>query len=469
MPSLPTYNSKASLTTSAPEAIRSGAEKPYEAVGQVVNVAENMATKWQGAINNMQDTFARAKTSETQTQVLMEATNDTDINGEEGKIKAIQAANTEVLKSVTDAGLRSKLAFELQHEANISAIKIKNIYAQKKLLADNLNTESLLTSYARVGTPEADASAFNLIQGKVAAGFYTPTQGEKLLTSYRLGSVDFAIQSDPSTTQQSPVLKELIKGKNGKYGKLTDEELATKIKDAKINIWRNKNVQKKAEDETYTQSSINMGDLLVKQQLSLSTIENLRKSGQIDSVTAGIFANAVDPEKRTLTEPNENINVMAFIGMLDKGDKLKAADVIKEATKLRGAKGFDDKAYGFVLQEASKIFDREKKGLSGMDLVSSMVVTAAKGIEAFVKTISGDPKALNSMLSSFIEKVKGGEDPNKVKSELTEQQLNTEIENTKLTLPPQAENMVAPDGRVFRVEPDKVEQALSRGLKRATK
>jgi hypothetical protein len=126
---------------------------------------------------------------------------------------------------------------------------------------------------------------------------------------------------------------------------------------------------------------------------------------------------------------------MAFIGMLDKGDKTKAADVIKEATKLRGSKGFDDKAYGYVLQEAAKLFDREKKGYSGIDTATQNVINSAKAIEFFVKAGGFGPggQLLNKLLGSYLEQVQNGKDPKQVEESIVKNQTDEELNNYNKT------------------------------------
>lgn len=444
MPIIPGYDSKRNITSERPVPIMNEAAQVYDAPLKAIEVATDINQKWLEAQDTMDYTKYKADYATAQARIEAEAENDEDLEGSAVKIKDLTKAKDDALKGIRNKALAQKVAFEADSDVAVASFKIQNTYNKKKLLVNDVNLDNNINIAAQqrgglLNNPtllvQADKSTFALIQANVSKGTITPVRGKDLWEKYQEGAVDFNIQADTSTSQeQSPVLRELLKGEKGVYGNMPPDKLANKIKDAKINIWRNKNAAKKAEAETYTQSSLDMGNMLVNQSLSLSSIENMRKSGQIDSVTASIFSNAID--KRTLTEPTENINVMAFIGMLDKGDKLKAADVVKEATKLRGSKGFDDKAYGFVLQEAAKIFDREKKKQNPLDSALSSLLLGAKSIEVYGKAVSSTlilPKnageAINKMLSLFIDKVNSGIAPKDAEEEIIKTQVEDDLSN----------------------------------------
>ena len=306
----------------------------------------------------------------------------------------------------------------------------------------------------------------------IAVGLYTRDEAQykwnDFLKKLSIGKAGYEVQKDRSTTQDSSlILRELLKGKDGAYGNLPTEEIGKLIKDSKINIHRNKLNEERAILETNTQSSLDMAKGITDKTLTIATIDNLRNTERIDIETAGIFANAL--EKRNIEAPADNTTVDYMIKLLDK-DSSTGFDILKEATRIRGTEGFDDTAYGYVVQEVAKKFDREKSGLNGWDKSTTAFRSALKGIQAFNETYNfTNPKVAGGMLLKLIERVSGGESPEKAKSGIIEEQLNTEIENTKLTLPPQTEKLVSPDGRVFEVKQENIDKALARGLKRANK
>jgi len=459
MAKLPTYDSKRQLTTQQPEVMRTGAGNKEKMIGGILGVVQEAGQKWQAAINNMQETAAKAKISEVQAQILVDSANDTDINGEKNRIKAIQQAKEAVLKDISNPALRSKLNFELEHEANLLSIKIKGIYGQKKILADNLNTEALLLNYSKEGTPESDKKAFDLIQNKVAVGSYTVHQGQALFKEYRLGAVDFEIQSDTSTTQsQSKVLKDLLEGEKGKYKDLTKAELSSKIQDAKINIWRNKLDKERLDLEINTQGAFDLSTELVQGTLTESTINKMFNDSVIDAKTAAIFKNSIDQQE---IEDPSNVTAEYLIKLID-NDKSSALDVLKRAATWRGSKGFSDEIYSWVVQEVSKKIERERKGLSGWDKTTIAVKNALKSLSSFAsKEISGQ------LLIDFIQRIKGGTPPEEAKSEVIEEQLNNDIADSELTLPPQTILMISPEGKTGYIPLNNLDRALEKGYKRA--
>ncbi len=418
MPTLPTYDSTRKISTdlnTQPRAIiRNDAGQTEAITSKTLGAVQEGLMKWQGAVDSMQETAVKAGIAETHAQVLSSAAADTDINGDTAKIQELQKSKDELLKGITSPYLKQQMAIELDHQNNMATIKIKGIYNEKKLLNDNLNTEKLLMNYATNRSAENDVLAFNLIQGKVAGGFYTTHQGSELWKKYRLGSVDVDIQSDPSTTQESPVLKELILGDKGRYKDLSATERADKIKDTKINIWRNKNSAEKLEKETKTQGALDMSNALVEKTLTLSGIDKLRKAETIDIKTAAIWESALDPKQQDVEAPAGKEAILTdYLLKSFKDEKMTALDILTSATKLRGKTGFDDNAYAFVVQEVAKKFDREKKELSGLDIATQTFLNGVKGISNFALNMFqlNSGQVSDKMVNKLIEKTTSGENP----------------------------------------------------------
>jgi len=453
MPQLPRYQSQRSLTKELPEPLQQGAAERAAAFAPVIEAAAQINQKWGEAVDNMQETAVKLSYEQAQAQVEADSINDIDINGEDKQIKSLKKTSEEALKGITNAQLRDQLKFQLDHANGISAIKIKNIYAKKKILADNLNTEALLTQYARSGDPVNDDKAFSLIQRKVATGFYTPTQGENLLKDYRLGSVDFDIQSDPSTTQQSPVLQELLKGKSGQYGKLTDNELSDKIKDAKINIWRNKNSQVKQEKETHTQGALSLSQELVNQTLTSGVIQKKLMNKEIDAKTAAIFDNAVSNKKQYDGEDANKASVY-LLDLID--DKTSALEVLGNAAEYRGikGKGLDDKSYGFLIQEAAKKLEREKKGLSGWDKTMEVFKGRASALRDYASSMFSIPEMIaGKMVNKLLEKIQTGEDAEEAARQIQKDTV-MEYHPAALTYPKEGKQVMDSLGNIKLILPD---------------
>lgn len=470
MPQLPIYNSKARTSTAQPEVMMQGAAQPYEDASKVLATAQDVTMKYKSALDSMQETAAKAQVTELLAQIEIDAANDTDINGEAKQIQKLQNTTKDIISKIPDSGVKSKVAFELEHQNSLAAIKINSLYAKKKVFADNLNTESLLDNYSKIGNADADAAAEKLIQDKVAAGFYTTHQGSELLKSYRLGSVDYDIQSDPSSTQASPVLKELLKGEKGKYAKLTKEELAEKIKDAKINIWRNKNSQKVANEEANTQGALDMSSSLLNDTLTISNIRNLYENKVIDLSTANIFESVVNKEE--IAEPDtKDIADAKYLIALSDGDKDSSLKILNDATKMYGKKDLSKQAYAFVLQEVNKKFARERKGLSGWDKTTQFFMNSLKGLSDFGNSIfpvNSAPEAINKMCNKLIERISAGEDP-KEASKLIQREAVLEAHPAALTYPEKGRKVIDSNGVIKNITPegdilDPEEEAESNGV-----
>ena len=306
MPDFPRVNSQArvntGLDTRPQEVMQQGAGDQLNIIGQAAGQVSDITMKWAAAVDNMAETAIKSNMATGIAQINQESLNDQDINGEKNKIEQLKKLRSSAIgKGLQNKSTEQQLALQLDSQVGIASLEINNIYAKKKILADRLNTQNMLENYAGIRSQavqagnnmivaETDKNAFDLIQKKVATQLMTPAQGKEAWTSYRLGSVDFDVQSDTSTMQKSsPVLQELLKGKEGRYNFLTNDELSDKIKASKINIWRNKNNQDKAMQENNTQGAIELSQQLANNTLTLSTIDNMFANKIIDAKTATIF------------------------------------------------------------------------------------------------------------------------------------------------------------------------------------
>jgi hypothetical protein len=476
MPTFPRYNSQAKLNTQPNAVIQQGAGDTADIINKAAGQVSDITMKWSQAVDSMQETAIKSNIATGLAQIKSDSESDPEINNEKLRVEQIKKLKTSAMgKGLQNKSLEQQLGMQLDNQLGIAELEINNIYAKKKILADGLNTQNLLENYASVRSQavqvgnqnmvaETDKNAFELIQKKVATQLMTEAQGKKAWDNYRTGSVDYDIQSDPSATQKgSPVLSELLKGKDGRYSFLTNDELADKIKASKINIWRNKVAQDKAIQEDKTTIALDLSNKLANGSLSLIDVQ---KIGKDDPKTAAIFDNAIDVKQRDIDDPENK--TADYLLKLVGNDKASALDVLNKAAEYRGTKNFDDNVYGWVVQEVAKKFDREKKGLSGWDKTTEAFRNGANAISSFANNILNPGGVLaNKMIGAFTERVKAGTDPDVAKTEVISEQLTQQIEKTKLTLPAQDIKMVSPDGRIFKVSSDKVDKALEKGFKRA--
>jgi hypothetical protein len=435
MPTFPRYNSQATLNTQPNAVVRQGAGDTADIIGQAAGQVSDITMKWSQAVDSMQETAIKSNIATGLAQIKSDSESDPEINNEKLRIEQIKKLKTSAMgKGLQNKTLEQQLGMQLDSQLGIAELEINNIYAKKKILADSLNTSNLLENYAGIRSQalqsgnqtiveETDKNAFELIQKKVATQLMTEAQGKKAWENYRLGSVDYDIQSDPSSTQKgSPVLSELLKGKDGRYSFLTNDELADKIKASKINIWRNKVAQDKAIQEDKTTVALDLSQKLANG--TLSPVE-VQKIGKADPKTAAIFDNAIDVKQREIDDP-ENKTAEYMLKLFDSGDKT-ALEVLTQATEYRGTKNFDDNVYGWIVQEIAKKADREKKGLSGWDKTTEAFRNGAKSINSFAILLGGAGVIANVMINKFTERVKTGIDPKVAETEVINEQVEEQL------------------------------------------
>ena len=433
-PNFPRYNSQATINTQPNAVVQQGAGDQLDMVGQAAGQVADITMKWATAVDNMAETAIKSNISTGIAQIKAESDIDPDINGEKNKIEQIKKLRSSAMgKGLQNKTTEQQLGMQLDMQVGLAELEVNNIYAKKKILADGLNTQNLLENYAGIRSQavqagnqaivaETDKNAFELIQKKVATQLMTEAQGKEAWTNYRLGSVDFDIQADPATTQkESPVLQELLKGKDGRYNFLTNDELGEKIKASKINIWRNKNNQDKVIQENKTAIALDLSNRLANGSLSLTDVQ---KIGKDDPKTAAIFDNAIDVKQRDIDDP-ENKTADYLLKLLD-NDKATALDILNKAAEYRGTKNFDDSVYAWVVQEVAKKADREKKGLSGWDKTTEAFRNGVKTINSFANILN--PLGLaNMMTGRFTEKVKAGTDSKIAEEEVIKEQIDQQL------------------------------------------
>jgi len=345
------------MTTDQPEAIQTGASKNFEAMGQVLGTAQDITQKWNTAVNSMQETTAKTQATDFILQLENEAETDPNINGLESRRAALDHAKQGWLKGIANGSFKTKLDLELSHMVNASSIKLKNTYAKKAVFADNQNTWSLLQNYAKIGTPEAHQEAFNLLQTKVAGGFYTPEQASSLLNKAQKVGVQTDIYSDPaSMDSESMVLAELEKGPKGKYSYLDGEERIKFIKESRRVIKQNRLYQ--AEERVNSRLSI-LNDFA---------------DGKIDPATNPELLNSIAIQDPELGEAILKGNDTTFIPKLDNE---AFAEVTKEVFQASSREEISKYLLNTLSRNANKDISRER-----LAILIKAATERAKGLKA---------------------------------------------------------------------------------------
>lgn len=288
MPTFPRYDSQARFEvgtrslTSFPGLPSTGRGEALGAFQGLLSVTQEIAGQWQAAERSMQETRAKAVAAEKIAQIESEAELDENINGEEERSKQLYKGKLESLKGIPEGKFKEALSLEIDHHFNLADIRIKTLYNHKKVFADHINTSNLLDKYAKIGTPEAYQEAFNLVEKKVAAGFYTAAQGAALYNGTREAGLENDILNDPALDDKDSRVLADLKDKT-KYEFLSTESRIQFISEAQRKIRQNKQLQ----DEAVIDNRLNLLNDFANGRIDLLTTPDLVKRLSIQDPELG--------------------------------------------------------------------------------------------------------------------------------------------------------------------------------------
>jgi len=224
--------------------------------------------------------------------------------------------------------------------------------------------------------------------------------------------------------KSSQVLADL-RDKQGKFAFLTDEERAKKIEKSELHIRRNKLYYEQAKKIDETQITIDLATRLADGSL---TDMDIRKVAEDYPKTAAIFDSALN--SKDIPEPNVSGTAQYLLDLMDKvgNDKTGALEIMQSAIKNKN--NFTAGEFAWFIQEATKRLDREKKGQSGLDIVTQAFVNSVNAIKGFVENVfspikAGDNAAL--LIRQLIEKTQGGKDPKVAEEEIVKEQIDKQL------------------------------------------
>jgi hypothetical protein len=470
MPQLPTYSSKGSLAKDQPEVIRSGAGDVAKSVANLAGTVQDISQKWAVASDTIKYTTDKANYELETAKIEAEAM--VDPNPDNGKvyIDKINKLKQNKSKGYINKTTESRLDFEMGMSNKINELKIKTIFKKKQIdlgqvklqqgidiLQQKKLTASSPEEYAKVKKEINDLLVLN-----VQAGIVSQEEAFKIQKKAELNGAEDAVYTNP---------QQAIADLNaGLYDIPATEKEKMKIKAIQL-IKARADLADWQLKQTHTQGAFDLSQGLVDGTLTTGDIRKFQQSGMIDSETAAIFDGVVSngefaiPDNTLLGKPDY------FLKLIDESidSKSEVMKIIKDATTAYGKSELGANQYAYFIQEANKKFERQRKGLKGNSEEQEKMKSAIEGIKAFTDTFSPVEMAKNaySLFSKFIERVQTGTDPDKAKSQVIEENLNEQIEKTKLELPPQSIKMISKEGQEYMIPQKNMEEALKRGFKRA--
>uniref|UniRef100_A0A6M3K7K3 Uncharacterized protein n=1 Tax=viral metagenome TaxID=1070528 RepID=A0A6M3K7K3_9ZZZZ len=466
MPTLPTYDStrkiSSDLNTQPRAIIRNDAGQTEAITSKTLGVVQEGLMKWQGAVDTIQYTAAKANYETGMADILSRASQDPDYNGSDKYYKEIDKVNKESIKGIQNKGLAQRVGMEFGADSQVSKIKVGNLFRNKMIeytrgvtLPESIDA---LTKKRINATGEEFAKISNeikiLVNDNIQKGILSADEGKKLLDDAEYTAAQYEIYQNPD--QGKADIKAGLYNLNPKQ----EEDLLEKADHIKQH---NEELIKWNIKQVNTEGAFSLAQLVQNKTLNIDAINSLFKTGQIDSKTAAVFTAALDkdytpPDTTQLYKPD------FFLQLLDKSldNKTESLEILKQATTAYGKGDIQENQYAYFISEAKKRFDKYKGGQPQKDNVLSNAVNSVRDFSSLANPI----KTAN-LVTDFLRRIVGGAKPEEAKKEVIEQELNNQIEESKLTIPPQTVKVISPEGKPGYIPLKNLDKALEKGYKRA--
>ena len=466
MPKLPTHESQVTVkkpslrspgvtpVTASPRVVPlRGMEQSMAPVQNVLEGAGEVVQKWQTAEDTMDYTAHAANKATFLATQKAAALNDPDPDNQGTYQANISEWQKTSLEGFRNKELAAKVAFEDAKDAAIANMEIGAIFKKKQMHQNEIDIARSIEAFAeeKRNAPNAQLAQAaqkkidNLLMLNLTTGMITPAKAAALKNL----QVKNDILSDNSIREKdSVVLADLRAGKQGPYGYLLESERLEAIKDMQARIFQNNQAYKRELDNLQTDTAINTAQSLVDGKLTSLDIETGLKLGVMDADTARVFTEAIG--KRDVF-PEKKIVADAYMKVFEKNldDKIKAKEIIKNATKEWQSGNIKDDEYGYFIQLAQRKLERERGGQSGWDKVTQAFINGLNKLKAFTGEIF-----YPNMVQQLIESTKQpNNEPEAVADEIVRQKRREKYPWIN-QLPPEGEIRLFPDGVKRRIFPD---------------
>jgi hypothetical protein len=449
--------------------LQQGAKERAEVIQPALKGVEDVVTKWQAAQDTMDYTKAKANYEAGLATIKTAQASDNNPDNLIKYQKQAEDLKKDFGNQFHNKELGAKAKFELDHNIAITNLEMganankKKIEQTDYLLGQNVSKEVQKMSIS-IGHPilfnQVKQRTLALIESNRVSGIIDNKRAEQLIDDVRLKPVETAIYNDPANGAA------LIKagGSDLTAKEKTDLTIkAQKLEKSKneFNDWQIKQAR--------TQTSFQLSEALANNTLTSMMVRDLQQSGRIDSETAAVFdAVALNkayeiPNATSLAEPDYFLRLLT--NSLD--NKVEVNKVLKDAAEAYGKGKLGINQYTYFVQNAKEIFGNQTNGIKSASRNQEKAKFAVDVLKSFIKTVdpTGTHNIALDLYTKFVDRVFKGGDPEKVKTEVIDEQLDSDITKSKMALPKGTIRMLAPDCKRYDVSEKNVDKALSRGLK----
>lgn len=444
-----------------------------ETTGKVLGAAINFTEKWSNALDTMQKTTVKANTAVSIQRIEQEAALDTNINNYDIYAQKLDKLKNEHIKGFNNKMVEQGASIELDYDINMSKVNIDNIFKKKQIVSAqfSLDTDIEASINKQVSNPAiAEAERLRMlatIDENVSSGIISAEDGKKKKDEALKSVVSYSIYNDAATKEEdSLVLSELKKGKNGIYGFLDASDTLSMIQDSQKRIFQNNQTYKRDVEDSQKIRNDNIIEKMLAQDLTIKDIEDEEaipeEQGGMKRSVLNTYKNSVinginkdlnkmlteksdkEPTKRAIEVKKYNDLIDNFID--DELDSWKAKDMLARAY-----------ADGIIDKNEQKFLNDLNNNLSDISLnrSTSPIAGAIKGIKEFwrhQKIATDEDLAIS--IKKLVGGIMAGDKPEEAQKKIMSDSVKSTFADYASYPEDGREKIDKATGRRFKVYPD---------------
>lgn len=454
MPVIPQYSARNNITANKAGPNRNEVDQSINDQNKVLGTMQNIAQKMSDAHDVMQYTEAKTRHDAALMDIQLRADADQNYRNSSNYLKELQKAKDESLKGIDNQAVANKARQDFEQDTMIAGIKIKDNFFRKEMKDNRLNLQTdvahLYQQKTQVRTEAqrlmSEVQINELLQAQVDTGLINQQEAANLKYNSEKQAFENLIYSNP---------EEGMRQLKDSHTTLSSEDKGKLLDDGRLVLKKQKELADWQLEQNQIQSTISLSEALHNNTLSPQMVRGMQQNGQIDSETAAIFDSIAlnktyeIPESTSLAEPDY------FLRLLEDshGDKKQTTKVLKDAAVAYGNNKIGTNQYLYFIQNAKTTFNNQSNGQFTKTKEQSGVSSALEGLKAFGDIISAPARWEAKAFTSFFDRFKPGDDPNKIKQDIiNEKTLDV---NSKISaFPQEGKMMVDKNGNKALVFPD---------------
>lgn len=469
MPKFPRYDSQGTLTTQTPSvgAVQDTSGQITENMAKGFGTAMQVAGQWGESLKTVQDTVFKGNTRVALTDIKSRAESETDPNKLQDYLTEIDKIGQENAKGLPNGSAALR---EWQFDSQVAKIEMNAIFKKKTVALGQVATKKLIDNV--VSSPDNehyDKSEYirDLVDKQVAAGIFSPEDGEKIYNQSVKTSAEFDVANDNSTQEeQSRVLAELKKGDSGEYASVPPDTRLDLIKASQQRIFNNNQTYKRDVEDSQKANTNVLIDKIANGTADVKDIESAyavpEESGGIPRKTLNTYKNAVvggiqGNLNRMLREENSSgdatkraTDVAKYLDLIDdftdnETDAWKAKEKLAEAYK-----------DGIINEKEQKFLNDLKTNLKDIEWnrKTDPIAKSIKSLKQFYLNQTNETDdVIASRIKSLVGEIGEGTEPEVAIREMLSQEVLSRIPDVG-SIPKTGKIYRDGNGNKIRVFPD---------------